>query len=92
MALLTGEQITRQLPLLKDWSVVDKKIEKTFEFKDFVRSMGFVNSVALLAEKSNHHPDIDIRWNRVTLALSTHSEAGLTEKDFNLARQIDLLS
>jgi 4a-hydroxytetrahydrobiopterin dehydratase len=53
--------------------------------------MGFVQSVALLAEKADHHPDIDIRWNKVTLMLSTHSEGGLTEKDFSLAVQINSL-
>jgi 4a-hydroxytetrahydrobiopterin dehydratase len=53
--------------------------------------MGFVNSVALLSEKANHHPDIDIRWNTVTLALSTHSAGGLTEKDAALAAEIDAL-
>ena len=68
-----------------------KEIRKKFELKDFVRAMGFVNSVALLAEKANHHPDIDIRWNAVTLTLSTHSAGGLTEKDFVLARKIDAL-
>jgi 4a-hydroxytetrahydrobiopterin dehydratase len=53
--------------------------------------MGFVNSVALLAERINHHPDIDIRWNKVMLALSTHSAGGLTELDFRLAKMIDQL-
>jgi 4a-hydroxytetrahydrobiopterin dehydratase len=53
--------------------------------------MGFVASVALLAEKANHHPDIDIRWNKVTLKLSTHSDGGLTDKDMNLAKAIDAL-
>jgi 4a-hydroxytetrahydrobiopterin dehydratase len=53
--------------------------------------MGFVNSVARLAEKHNHHPDIDIRWNKVRLALSTHSADGLTELDFKLAKAIDEL-
>lgn len=59
--------------------------------KDFVHAMGFVNSVALLAEKANHHPDIDIRWNKVMLTLSTHSEGGLTAKDFALAKEIEQL-
>lgn len=53
--------------------------------------MGFVNSVALLAEKRNHHPDINIRWNKVHLALSTHSAGGLTKLDFKLAKAIDEL-
>jgi 4a-hydroxytetrahydrobiopterin dehydratase len=91
MPLLSTEQITAELNALKGWRLVGKEITKTHEMKDFIRAMGFVNSVALLAEKANHHPDIDIRWNKVTLTLSTHSAGGLTEKDFNLAKAIDTL-
>ncbi len=92
MPLLTSEQITKELQALKDWNLVGKEIKKTYELKDFVRAMGFVNSIALLAEKADHHPDIDIRWNKVTLTLSTHSAGGLTEKDFNLAKEIESLN
>lgn len=67
-------------------------ISRTVMLKDFVAAMGFVQSVALLAEKADHHPDIDIRWNRVTLTLSTHSAGGLTEKDFALAALINSLT
>ena len=91
MGLCTREQIARKLQSLDNWKRRGKEIVKTFELKDFVHAMGFVNSVALLAEKANHHPDIDIRWNRVTLTLSTHSAGGLTEKDFMLAHEIDVL-
>ncbi|HZY09643.1 MAG TPA: 4a-hydroxytetrahydrobiopterin dehydratase [Bacteroidota bacterium] len=91
MALLLQDQITAELKMLKGWSVVGKDIRKVYEFKDFVHAMGFVYSIALLAEKANHHPDIDIRWNKVTLTLSTHSEGGITEKDFRLVREIDNL-
>ena len=91
MPLLAGETVTKELLTLPGWSLAGKEIRKTFQLKDFVRAMGFVNSVALLAEKANHHPDIDIRWNSVTLALSTHSAGGLTEKDFSLARTIENL-
>ena len=89
MVLLSSEQINRELLSLPGWNLVGKEITKTFDRKDFVRAMGFVSSVALLAEKANHHPDIDIRWNKVTLALSTHSAGGLTEKDFALAGAIE---
>ncbi|MGH2568638.1 MAG: 4a-hydroxytetrahydrobiopterin dehydratase [Bacteroidota bacterium] len=89
--LLTEEQIQQRLSELKGWTRVEKEITKTVKLKDFVRAMGFVNSVALLAEKTDHHPDIDIRWNAVTLTLSTHSAGGLTDYDFNLAKQIDEL-
>ena len=91
MGLLADEQIKQELESMKDWVRAGKEIKKTYMWKDFVHAMGFVNAVALLAQKANHHPDIDIRWNKVTLTLSTHSAGGLTEKDFNLAREIDSL-
>ncbi len=91
MGLLTESDIKKQLASLKGWKLEGKEIVKQYEMKDFVHAMGFVNSVALLAEKANHHPDINIRWNKVKLVLSTHSAGGLTEKDFNLARQVDAL-
>lgn len=87
--LLSEARIQSQLKDLTGWSRVSKEIKRTYELKDFVHAMGFVNSVALLAEKANHHPDIDIRWNKVTLVLSTHSAGGLTDNDFNLAKAID---
>ncbi len=91
MTVLKEGRVKEELKALKGWSLAGDEIRKTFEMKDFVRAMGFVNSVALLAEKANHHPDIDVRWNKVTLALSTHSEGGLTEKDFKLANEIEKL-
>ncbi len=91
MGLLSNEQITGELRALKGWTPVGKEITKSYDLKDFVHAMGFVNSVALLAEKANHHPDVDIRWSKVTLTLSTHSAGGLTEKDFALAKAIDAL-
>jgi 4a-hydroxytetrahydrobiopterin dehydratase len=89
--LLGEEDVQKGLSSLKGWKREGNQIVKQFELKDFVHAMGFVNSVALLAEKANHHPDIDIRWNKVKLVLSTHSAGGLTEKDFNLAKQIESL-
>ena len=73
------------------WIKLGDKIKKKFEFKDFVQAMGFINSIALLAERANHHPDIDIRWNKVQLVLSTHSEGGITQKDIALAKEIQSL-
>jgi 4a-hydroxytetrahydrobiopterin dehydratase len=69
--------------------VVGSEIRAQFRAPDFVGAMVLVNAVAELAERAGHHPDIDIRYNRVALALSTHSEGGLTGKDFDLAGQID---
>jgi len=91
MAELTPEQIKGALPAVKDWKKQSAELTRTFQFKDFAGAMDFVNKVARVAEEANHHPDIDIRWNKVTLALATHSEGGLTEKDFELAKRIDAL-
>ena len=70
------------------WENNGKEITRLYKFKDFAEAMVFVNKVAGLAEAADHHPDIDIRYNKVRLTLSTHSAGGLTEKDFSLARQI----
>ncbi|MDD8017551.1 MAG: 4a-hydroxytetrahydrobiopterin dehydratase [Bacteroidota bacterium] len=91
MALLTEKQIVSALPSVHGWERDGNKIIRIFVKEDFVQAMGFVQSVAFLAEKMDHHPDIDIRWNKVTLVLSTHSAGGLTDKDFALASQINQL-
>ena len=67
------------------WKRDDEALKAAFEFEDFSEAMGFVIRVALAAEKADHHPDIDIRWNKVSLVLSTHSEGGITKKDLDLA-------
>jgi len=92
MAKLTPDQINERLATVPEWKKIDSMISRTYKFKDFLASMEFVNRVAPLAEQANHHPDIDIRWNKVTLALTTHSEGALTEKDFDLAQKCDRLS
>jgi 4a-hydroxytetrahydrobiopterin dehydratase len=92
MALLTKKEIRSGLTELSEWKLRGIEIRKKFEFIDFARAIGFVNSVALYAERANHHPDIDIRWNKITLSLCTHSEGGLTEKDISLAKKIDVLA
>ena len=92
MAKLNASQIKSALADVPEWKKKGSVIERTFQFKDFVAAMKFVNAVAGLAEKAWHHPDIDIRWNKVTLALTTHSEGGLTENDFKLARKLDRLA
>jgi 4a-hydroxytetrahydrobiopterin dehydratase len=74
------------------WKRDGQVISRTYEFADFLVAMKFVNALAALAEQVQHHPDIDIRWNKVTLALTTHDSGGLTEKDFALARDGDALS
>lgn len=72
-----------------EWSLEGEMITRTFAFGDFNEAMGFVTRVALAAEVADHHPDIDIRWNKVTLALSTHSAGALTEQDTALAAKYD---
>ena len=91
MAKLKAAEIKSALAAIPEWRRTGAVISRTFEFKDFAAAMKFVNRVAKLAEEAWHHPDIDIRWNKVTLALSTHSEGGLTENDFQLARKFDRL-
>lgn len=87
--LLDDEEIQQRLDELGDWEREGEEIHKVFEFDDFKGAIDFVNEVARLAERYDHHPDIDIRWNKVRLALSTHSEGGLTPWDFDLANDIE---
>ena len=87
--LLKEDQIAIELKKLDGWSLRKNEILKTFQFKDFVRAIKFVNSVSVIAEEFNHHPDIGIRWNKVHLMLSTHSAGGLTLLDFAVAKAID---
>ena len=89
MAALNAQQINRRLLSVRAWSKNGRSIQRQFEFKSFPDAVAFVDRVARKAEKSDHHPDIDIRYNKVTLALSTHSEGGLTKKDFAMAETCD---
>ncbi len=89
-ARLADQEIEARLASLPRWKLAATgAITATWEFRDFVVAMQFVNQVAALAERAQHHPDIDIRWNKVTLSLSTHDAGGITAKDFDLARQIE---
>ena len=92
MPKLEENQIAPALATVPQWQRQGDVIARTFQFKDFPAAMKFVDAVAPLAEQAWHHPDIDIRWNKVTLALTTHEAGGLTRKDFDLARQFDQLS
>jgi 4a-hydroxytetrahydrobiopterin dehydratase len=85
MPPLSETEIASRLKSLPDWKVEGGELTRTFAFKDFVASLAFVNKVGDLAEKAGHHPDIDIRYNRVRLALVTHDAGGITAKDFDLA-------
>ena len=88
---MESEEITSAMESLSGWSVEGSQIVKTFSFEDFKKSLDFVNKVGELAEKHEHHPDILINYNKVRLSLTTHSAKGLTEKDFDLAKEIDNL-
>ena len=92
--LLSDSDVTARLAELPDWTRADAdepSITATYELADFAAALAFVNAIGAEAEERNHHPDIDIRWNTVTLVLSTHSEGGLTEADFDLAATISRL-
>ncbi len=91
MPKLNPVEIAKALKTVPEWRRARGMIRRHFEFRDFAQAMKFVNAVADAAEKADHHPDIDIRWNKVMLHLVTHSAGGLTEKDFALARIIDQL-
>ncbi|HEY3435140.1 MAG TPA: 4a-hydroxytetrahydrobiopterin dehydratase [Solirubrobacterales bacterium] len=92
MALLGDAEIEERLSGLTGWRRSGQAIEKEFKREDFVDSVRFVDSLVEPAEGMNHHPDLAISWDTVTVTLSTHSEGGLTESDFELAAKIDALA
>jgi 4a-hydroxytetrahydrobiopterin dehydratase len=89
---LSHEAIEAGLKSLPLWRLEGEEIQRIYAFADFTVAMAFVNRVAELAERAQHHPDIDIRYSRVRLALTTHDANGLTSNDLAMARQIDQLS
>jgi 4a-hydroxytetrahydrobiopterin dehydratase len=92
MVLLDESEIESRLAELPGWDRNEDDISKTFECGDFAGSVKFVNSIVEPAEAMNHHPDLEIAWDRVKVVLSTHSEHGLTAADFELAAKIDALA
>ena len=90
MAVLNQNEINEQLNNVKGWKFENNKIGKEFELKDFKSALEFVNKVGAEAESLDHHPDILMHsWNKVKISVSTHSEGGVTEKDFKLAANIE---
>jgi 4a-hydroxytetrahydrobiopterin dehydratase len=89
--LLSAAEVSARLDQLPGWSSAEAgaALTRTFKFDDFKAALSFVNRVGDEAEQLDHHPDIDIRWNKVALTLSTHSAGGLTERDFTLAHRIN---
>ena len=89
MALLSDAQISEALKNLPDWERAGDEIVRSVRFPDFMAGIAAINRIAEAAEAADHHPDIDIRYRNVRFVLSTHVEGGLTEKDMQMARQID---
>jgi 4a-hydroxytetrahydrobiopterin dehydratase len=89
MALLHDEEIEAKLGGVDGWERYGDTLRKEFELKDFVGSVEFAGKLVEPAEEMNHHPDLEISWNKVTVSLATHSEGGITERDFELAKKIN---
>jgi 4a-hydroxytetrahydrobiopterin dehydratase len=91
MPPLSESETKSRLVSVPDWQIESGQLVRTFLFKDFRASLAFVNKVGEIAENAGHHPDIDIRYNKVRLALVTHDSGGITQKDFDLAAAADKL-
>lgn len=90
MSPLPKDELAKNLASLSDWELEGNQIAKLFQLKDFAEALNFVNKVGAEAEKMDHHPDIFIHsWNKVKITISTHSEGGITKKDFQLAEKIE---
>jgi 4a-hydroxytetrahydrobiopterin dehydratase len=92
MALLTDSEVEARLSEHPGWERVGEAIVKSFKRGDFVGSVRFVDSIVEPAEAMNHHPDLEISWDEVTVSIATHSEGGITAADFELAAKIDALA
>jgi 4a-hydroxytetrahydrobiopterin dehydratase len=92
MSTLNHDEIGRRLETLPGWHHRGNALEKHFDRSDFDGSIAFTNAVAKVANEQNHHPDITISWNMVTLTLCSHDAGGVTERDFTLASALDALA
>ena len=92
MAVLTDAEIQRELASLSGWQRNGTAIQRVFRFPDFKAAMQFVNKVANAAEQANHHPDIDIRYNTITMALVSHDAGGVTQRDMRMAGTINKIA
>ncbi|OAB58751.1 4a-hydroxytetrahydrobiopterin dehydratase [Phormidium willei BDU 130791] len=91
MALLNSNEIQSKASELADWTVEGKELKRTFEFKDFLQAIDFVNKLVEPAESAGHHPDLSISYNKVTVSLTSHDAGGLTENDFEMAKTISAI-
>ena len=89
---ISDDELNKVLPELQGWSLEGGELARTFTFDNFLGSMKFVNDVARAAEEAGHHPDIDIRYNRVRLGLVTHDSGGITANDTSMAKRINELA
>ena len=89
MAAMSDDEIGTRLEGAEGWERDGESLRKQFEFGDFNGSVDFINRITPVAEEMNHHPDLAISWSKVTVSLSTHSQGGITESDFELAQKID---
>jgi 4a-hydroxytetrahydrobiopterin dehydratase len=92
MPILSATELSQALTSLPGWKASGQNLEQSFDFADFVGAMRFVNSIAEAAERAGHHPDIDIRYNKVHQSLSSHDSGGITERDTALAAEIARIS
>ena len=88
---LSNQEITEKLGSLKGWTLVNEKLHKEFQFKNFVQAFGFMTSVALIAESMNHHPEWFNVYNKVIIDLTTHDAGGISITDFEFANQVERL-
>ena len=91
IARLNEQEINAQLESLAGWAVVDEKLQRLFNFENFVQAWGFMSAVALLAESMDHHPEWSNVYGRVTINLTTHDAGGISHRDFELAGAINAL-
>ena len=89
---MSDDEVKDRLSKMGGWEREGDALVHEFEFANFVGSVDFVNRITPIAEEMNHHPDLAISWNKVNVSLSTHSEGGITENDFELATKIDSLA
>ena len=89
---LNSAEVTQKRKLIPEWSLEDQSLQRTFQFKNFVEAIAFVNRLVEPAEKLAHHPDLAISYNKVTVTLTSHDAGGLTDADFTLAQQINRLA
>lgn len=90
---MNAQEINQRLQSLKEWTYVAEtsSLKKVFPFKTYTKNIAFVNAIAWIANKLNHHPDLEVSFNKCVVNITTHDDGGLSEKDFELAAQIDLL-